>query len=46
MIAQLIARLRDRLESARRHPFARLLRLALSQPTPRVLAERLLSAPE
>ncbi|MEC5981652.1 pyochelin non-ribosomal peptide synthetase PchF [Pseudomonas aeruginosa] len=45
LIAQLIARLR-RLESARRHPFDRLLRWALSQPTPRGLAERLRSAPE
>ncbi|MBF3247082.1 hypothetical protein HKT40_41360, partial [Pseudomonas aeruginosa] len=41
LIAQLIARLRERLESARRHPFDRLLRWALSQPTPRGLAERL-----
>ncbi|MEI9273666.1 class I SAM-dependent methyltransferase, partial [Pseudomonas aeruginosa] len=46
LIAQLIARLRERLESARRHPFDRLLRWALSQPTPRGLAERLRSAPE
>ncbi|HDL4919832.1 TPA: amino acid adenylation domain-containing protein [Pseudomonas aeruginosa] len=46
LIAQLIARLRERLESARRHPFDRLLRWALSQPTPRGLAERLRSAPD
>ncbi|WP_353980203.1 amino acid adenylation domain-containing protein [Salinicola endophyticus] len=46
LIAQLIARLRERLEVARHHPFDRLLRWALSQPTPRGLAERLRGAPE
>lgn len=46
LIAQLIARLRERLDTARRHPFDRLLRWALSQPTPRGLAKRLREAPE
>ncbi|WIX32330.1 amino acid adenylation domain-containing protein [Salinicola sp. JS01] len=46
LIAQLIARLRERLEEARRHPFDRLLRWALSQPTPRGLAERLRATPD
>lgn len=46
LIAQLIARLRDSQEEARRHPFDRLLRWALSQPTARGMARRLREARE
>ena len=46
LIAQLIARLRDSQEEARRHPFDRLLRWALSQPTARGMAARLREARE
>ncbi|WP_442113751.1 amino acid adenylation domain-containing protein [Pseudomonas sp. NUPR-001] len=41
LIAQLIAGLREQEPLAREHPFDRLLRWALSQPTPAGLAQRL-----
>ncbi|TRX74487.1 non-ribosomal peptide synthetase [Pseudomonas mangiferae] len=44
LIAQLIARLRESQPLARPHPFDRLLRWALSQPTPAALARRLREA--
>ncbi|QVM98995.1 amino acid adenylation domain-containing protein [Pseudomonas sp. SORT22] len=43
LIAQLIAGLREQEALARAHPFDRLLRWALSQPTPAGLAQRLRS---